>query len=408
MANMHLTKRTIEALKPKAHRYFVIDDKQRGLAVAVQPSGAKAFYLYRRIDGRPRQVHIGPFPDITVEQARAKADTWNGQVAEGKNPIVERRRERKNRWKLGDIWEDYRTKQLEPKSTAPSLAEDKRRYSKHLETWATWSLDEIEPGEVAGLHAKIGKDSPVEANRVIQLLKRIINHGVRFMGWQGVNPCLHIKRFPEQSRERFLDGAELQRLFAVLSGKPVLADPKKPDGDVLSVDADVIDFLKLALLTGARRNNVLKMRWDDLDLDKGLWRIPSRVSKNKQPMTVILPPAAVTILQGRTRLDGVEDVFRRANGKFPYVVKQWSLIRKAAGLKDVRMHDLRRTLGSWAAGTGASLPIIGKALGHRTPSSTAIYSRLDVDPVRRAVEIATSAMLAFDQNTPSLPAPMTD
>jgi integrase len=201
----------------------------------------------------------------------------------------------------------------------------------------------------------------------------------------------------------------LQRLFTVLTGKPALADPKKPEGDVIVVDPDVIDFLKLALLTGARRNNVLKMRWSDLDLERGLWRIPAKSSKNKQTMTVILPPTAVAILEKRSRLEDVDEVFRRSNGKFPYVVKQWTAIRKAAAIKDVRMHDLRRTLGSWAAGTGASLPIIGKALGHRTPSSTAIYSRLDVDPVRRAVEIATSAMLAFDTHTPkALPAPNTE
>ena len=112
MANAHLTKRGIEALKPKARRYFVFDDKVRYLAIAVQPSRAKAFYLYRRIKGRPQQIRIGPFPDMTVEQARDKAEEWNVQVKDGKNPLVERRRERKNRCNLGNVWDDIARRSL--------------------------------------------------------------------------------------------------------------------------------------------------------------------------------------------------------------------------------------------------------------------------------------------------------
>ena len=152
------------------------------------------------------------------------------------------------------------------------------------------------------------------------------------------------------------------------------------------------DFFLLALLTGARRANVSAMRWADIDLVAGVWRIAK--TKNGTPQTVTLSPEAVTVLESR-KAGGGEFVFP-GEGTTKHIVepkKAWATLLKAAGIENLRIHDLRRTLGSWQARTGASLPIIGKSLNHKTHQATAIYARLDLDPVRQSVNTATAAMM---------------
>jgi integrase len=157
------------------------------------------------------------------------------------------------------------------------------------------------------------------------------------------------------------------------------------------------DFFFLALLTGARRGNVASMTWDDVNLEWRLWRIPGTVAKSGEPIVVPLVPAAVEVLQRRRMgANGSLWVFP-SRGKTGHIVEvkgAWKRILTAAGLPDVRPHDLRRTLGSWQAIGGASLPIIGRSLGHSQPSTTQVYARLQLDPVRASVTAATDAMLA--------------
>jgi integrase len=154
------------------------------------------------------------------------------------------------------------------------------------------------------------------------------------------------------------------------------------------------DFFLLAILTGARRSNLQAMRWQDVNLERAVWTIPK--TKNGLPQTIPLPPEAVAILEHRK----AEAIHRETfvfpgPGKTGHLMepkRAWDAVLKAAGIEDLRIHDLRRTLGSWQARQGASLAIIGKSLGHRTHQATAIYARLDLDPVRQSVESATAAM----------------
>ena len=156
------------------------------------------------------------------------------------------------------------------------------------------------------------------------------------------------------------------------------------------------DFFMLAILTGVRRGNLQAMRWDELDLERGIWRIP--LTKSGEPQSVYLHPEAVAILERRREMVGdSEYVFPAAHGKSGHLTSQykaWKRICERAGLQNLRPHDLRRTLGSWQAATGASLPVIGKSLGHRSQEATAVYARLDLDPVRVSVNRAVEAMLA--------------
>ena len=196
--------------------------------------------------------------------------------------------------------------------------------------------------------------------------------------WAGDNPAKGIERFKEKSRERFIQKNELPRFFEALAVEP---------------NTIARDCILLCLLTGARRSNVQAMRWKELELDKGIWVIPD--TKSGEKLTVPLVPMAIEILRGRE--DSESEWVFPGPGRTGHLVELknvWARIIRVAELEDLRLHDLRRTLGSWQAITGASLAVIGKSLGHKNVSTTAIYSRLNEDPVREAMEHAVEAMLS--------------
>lgn len=145
------------------------------------------------------------------------------------------------------------------------------------------------------------------------------------------------------------------------------------------------DYILLSLFTGARRSNVLGMRWDQVDLAGRTWRIPR--TKAGRSQVIPLEDAEIAILE-RRRSDAGGSVFvfpsESASGHRTSVYIGWSCILAKAGIKDLRIRDLRRSLGSWMADTGASLPMIGHALDHSSPRSTMIYARLSLDPMREA------------------------
>jgi integrase len=277
--------------------------------------------------------------------------------------------------------------------------EDEAQYKRYLARWKARKLSEVRPADVTALHAKIGRESGhYAANRMLALLSAMFNYAAR-LGYAGGNPAKGVKHFKEQSRDRFLRADELRAFF------DALGDEQTPPL--------WRDFFTVALLTGARRANVLSMKWADLELERGLWRIPESQSKNKEPLLCVLPPAAVEILRRRAdENDALEDedrspfVFpgRGRTGHVADPTKPWEDVLARAKIKDLRLHDLRRTLGSWQAAAGASLSIIGRSLGHKNVATTAIYARLDLDPVRASVNTAADAIMAAANGLKSLPA----
>ena len=228
------------------------------------------------------------------------------------------------------------------------------------------------------LHGRIGKQNGrYAANRVLTFLRAMFNRAAD-IGYSGTNPTTGVKRFREQSRDRFLQADELHRFFRALSEE---------------LDDTARDFFYLALLTGARRGNLQTMRWEDMNLGAGVWRIPD--SKSGEPIVLPLVEPAVRILQGRLQTSDESPWVFPGRGKTGHLVEPksaWRRILNRAGLDNLRLHDLRRTLGSWQAAGGASLPVIGASLGHRDARATQVYARLTLDPVRKSVERATAAM----------------
>ncbi len=373
----------IKALKPPTDkdREYHKDKTYPGLQVCVTSAGSKTYYLVKRTDGRPTRHLLGTADELSVDQARKAAAAKAGKIATGENPQTERRRKREEPTleKLHAHWMLYANAHKKP----VSATEDKRIFEKLCSGLAKCRLGTIKKADIQALHSTIGTDNGIyAANRTLALLRAMFNIADE-IGYRGDNPAKGVKMFKEESRDRFLQPGELEAFFTALEGEPEIFR----------------DYFLTLLLTGARKNNVMMMRWADLDLTAGFWRI----AENKSGSVVVVPlvaPAVAILAARKETCNGHEWVFPGRRGdhlKEPD--KSWARIIDRAKLADLRIHDLRRSLGSWMAGQNVSLTIIGKVLGHKTPQATMIYSRLALDPQRLAMTGATTAMLTAGKQT---------
>lgn len=249
-------------------------------------------------------------------------------------------------------------------------------YQKHGSKWSDIPITEISKLDVLRWRNETAKESgPHGAQRAVDTMSAIItwcmNHDVIALNQ---NPCKNIKRLPCEPRERFLSLEELENLDRALAEESPLFE----------------DFFLLCLLTGARRGNVLSMRWDNLDLESAMWHIPAKELKGRKAQSIVLTAAAVNLLNQRKSESVCSSPWVFPSPRIDDHLKDpreaWKRVCERAGLTDARIHDLRRTLGSFMAMQGESAYIIGKMLGHRDHRSTSVYARLDLKPVREAAE----------------------
>jgi integrase len=365
-----------ELIAPATGRAYHKDEKFPGLQICVTESGTKTYYFVKRIAGKPTRIRLGNANGLTVEAARNAAAAITGDLAAGRNP-QEDRRVRRQEPTLKDLWEHWKL-YAEAHKRPRSFDEDKRNYKNHLARLESRRLSTIKKSDVQNLHARIGRKSGIyAANRVLALLRAMLNKAEE-IGYRGSNSARGVKQFKETSRDRFLHPDELKKFFDALSRATPLFR----------------DFFLTCLLTGARKTNVLTMQWIDIDFHAGVWRIP--MTKSGSPVVVpLVIPVLELLSERRNASDDSPWVFpgHKRGTHLVTPTKAWKAIIDESGLSDVRPHDLRRSLGSWMAIRGSGLPIIGKLLGHRRESTTQIYARLTVDPVRAAAEEATNAML---------------
>jgi integrase len=376
------------------NRVWIYDQRQPGLCLMITSTGAKSFYLYRKVNGRPQRVRLGGFPDITVEQARKSAAKKIAGIADGMDPMKAKRQAKVRGVTIGQLWQWFEANYS--KTRKRSWKADQTRYKVHLAKWAKRPAADVTMADVTVFHADVAKaTTDATANRVLSLLSAIYRRATAAGQYVGANPCSGVPRFPETSRERYLLPEELPRFFKALKEEP-------SDG--------LRDFFELCLWTGARSGNVKSMRWEELRLDQALWAIPAAKAKAGKALLVHLPAEALAILRRRqTASTSSAFVFpaSSASGHLARPSHAWDELVKRAKLPGLRIHDLRRTLGSWQAATGASLPIIGKSLGHASQQTTAIYARLQLDPVRESVNKAAEAIskAAIGTDSPQTPTP---
>jgi integrase len=371
----------------------------------------------------------------------------NAAMARGDNPAAALRDSRAE-LTLGELFQEYLERYAIPQGKK-TIGEMRSNVLRYLTTLTPKPLSQISHIDLQKLVNSIGKErGHATANRVVELVRAVYNKGTAWRLFAGQNPAVGIAKFRIKARDRFVQGDELPRLFRVLAETENVTSR---------------DFVLLLLLTGARRANVLAMRWDAMHFDRAEWSIPE--TKNGTPQTVTLTGEALTILKSRREngspwvfpgtgksghmvspkngwkalldqdeLNQLTELIERADGVLDFThppersltqrkLSVWSLARKlatarqeakrlgidtsTARLNDLRIHDLRRTMGSWQAKTGASLVIIGKSLNHKSIATTQIYARLDSDPVRESMERATAAMFkaaGIEPTTSKLPA----
>jgi integrase len=243
----------------------------------------------------------------------------------------------------------------------------------HLAPWKNRKLASIKRVDVAMLHNHIGESARYAANRTVTLLRRMFNLAKIWGVYSGENPAKGIELFPEEKRDRFVQPVEMPKLWEAMKEEP---------------NEYIQKALLLSLFTGARRGEILAMEWAHLTLDtpKPVWCIPMTKAGRKHTLT--LAPPVVALLQSIPRLNGSPYVFpsHRGSGHLVNISKAWRRIRERAGLQDVRIHDLRRTVGSMLRANGANLTLIGKVLNHEQQSTTAIYARMNLDSVRKAMD----------------------
>lgn len=381
-SKISFTKLALESLitANPGKRLVAHDSRQPGLIADLRPGGSLSFYLYRWANGRPHRLRIGAFPEVTVENAREQARLLIADLTRGLDPAAIKRARRKEATvgELFDHWLDSHAKKHKR-----TWSEDQRQFDRFLLAWKNRRLSTITSSDVRTLHARIGEhNGHYAANRLLALIRAMFNRaGEDQIGYSGVNPTIGVKKFREESRDRSLQVTELPAFFSAVEAEP---------------DGTLRDFFKICLFTGARRGNVAAMAWSDVDLAAATWRIP--ITKSGEPVIVHLSAPALEILRSRHAIaNGTHWVFpggkKNRAGHLSCPKTAWSRLVTTAGLKDLRLHDLRRTLGSFQAAAGASLPIIGKSLGHKSIASTAVYARLNLDPVRASVDVATAAIL---------------
>jgi integrase len=367
--------REVRALGPGE---TVWDATVPGFGARRQTGVAVSFFLkYRNTDGRQRWHSIGRHgAPWTPEMARAEAKRLLGIVAAGADPAAERSAQ-KQAPTVAELAERFLAEHADAKRK-PRTAREYRRLSDSviLPALGQKRVADVTRADVARFHHG-RRATPTEANRALALLSTMFTFAER-LGERpdGSNPCRHVERFPQRRRERFLSADELARL-----GNVLMAYRGSPYH---------VATIKLLVFTGARLSEVLGLQWQWIDFDRGEARLPDSKTGAK---TIHLPAPALEVLAALPQIEGEPHVLGARRGT-TFIEAPWRRIRTAAGLDDVRLHDLRHAFASVAASAGLALPIIGKMLGHTQAQTTQRYAHLASDPVKAAAAAVAGKIAA--------------
>lgn len=378
-----LTHGALERLSasPPPNRVELKDRMVPSLVARVTPNGVVTLSWYRWYGGRPRRHVIGRWPECSIEAARIAARKKDADLAAGLS-IIPTQGGVSGRTLLSEIWDSY----LEHAKAHRKRPDDAKSRWKHLKSFKDLPLGSITRGAIERWHRALGQSTgQIAANRCLALLSALFNNAKRH-GFSGENPCHLVTHFREMPRTRVLQGHELKRLLEVLANEQ---------------DTDLTDFIRLGIATGARRGNLASMKWGDLDLLAQVWSISGAEAKNGRPLILPLGADALAILERRhlIRRESSSYVFpaRRSEPKFPYQTSWQPRVRRvfdAAGLSDLRFHDLRRTFGTYSLNAGTDLALVSALLGHRQLATTAaVYAHATTVTLRGVVNRTTQHLL---------------
>lgn len=361
---MRLTKTAIDRACYQGQgnrRQILWDAGLPGFGLRVYPSGRKTFVVFYRSGPRQRLMSLGAFGVLTLKQARDKARKILVAARDGLDPL-QQRHDRANAETVAAFCELYLEQHSKPKKK--SWREDQRRIRKHIvPAIGSIALEKVSRADVSRFYHRLGSRKPYEANRVLSLLSNIFNVAAL---WGAVdegrlNPAKIPKsmRFKERTRDRPLTSEELPRLLTALDDEP---------------DPYVRTAIRLYMLTGLRKREILHARWKDIDLPRGTLRLPD--TKAGRPRHVPLSRDALKLFRDLPRTVGNPYVFASPNKHgqaLKDLYKPWSRIREAAGCPDLRIHDLRHSVATWLAEEGNAAQFIQQALGHQSLQTTMKY-----------------------------------
>jgi integrase len=381
-----ITKRSVDALKPGADgaEAMLWDTEVKGFGCRVQRGGSRSYIVHYRVGtgrGAPlRKLTIGKHgAPWTPETARKEARRLLGMVEGGVDPAADKIA-RKEAPTIADLAERFLAEHAESKRKASTANAYRTTLNRTiLPALGKRKVVDVKRHDIAKLHHEC-RATPYQANLVLAVLSTMFNLAEQWgLRPDGANPCRRIERFAERKRERMLSAAELARLGDALAAHT---------GSPYAVAA-----VKLLVFTGARRGEILNLEWSWIDFDRGEARLPDSKTGAK---TLHLPPPALAVLAELPRLDGNPYVIvgGKPGAALVNLEKPWRAIRAAAGLDDVRLHDLRHAFASVAASSGMGLPIIGKMLGHTQAATTHRYAHLASDPVKAAAAAVAEKIAA--------------
>lgn len=402
MATARLTKRNVDSLATEDRPVIVYDTDLTGFGVRVMPSGFKSWVVeYRPGDGgravAKKRMTLGPTNKVTAEQARRRARDILAAVHLGSDPAGERAKNRE-RLRIKEFAERYLSEEAEVRLKPRTVENYRINFRKHVvPRIGAFKLNAVSKADIARLHRAIGRTKPATANRVVAAISSLYRYA-QTAGEveEGFNPTRGIELFPERSRERFLSMIELQRLGATLrlaetEGLPWEVDELKPKAKHLARPENrkvafspyVTAAIRLLLFTGCRLREILHMKWQDIDFERGLLVLPESKTGKR---FVILNRPALDILNELERLDAYVIVSDKPGQPRHDLKRPWDRITMHAKLDGLRLHDLRHSFASVGAASGMGLPIVGKLLGHTQAQTTARYAHFDNDPLKRASE----------------------
>ena len=408
-----LTKRVLDSFVPDAERQLLFDTELPGFGVRVMRSGVRTFFAQYRTAGgrrgRKRRVTIGRYGPLTVEQARTAAKQLLGDVAQGGDPAASRTA-RKAAPTVSELGEDFLAN-VDAKRKKSTADEYRRVWERHVvPELGTTLVASVSTVQVSALHRRMRK-TPYLANRMLSLVAGFFS----FAEQQGVrsrqtNPAKGIEPYRERARERFLTPAETKRLGEALveaetvglqaaptrrrkpATGPTAKHRPKSAGTPKPANSFAISAIRFLLLTGFREKEALSLRWDAVDLER---KVAVLVDTKTGKSVRRLGAAAVLLLNSLPRVKKSPYVFPglKSGKHLVEINRVWYAVRLAAGLEDVRLHDLRHSFASAVASAGGSLLMIRNLLGHKDTKTTAKYAHLLEDPVQATAD-ATAGELA--------------
>ena len=392
-----ITKSLVDRSIPGEREYFVWDDDVKGFGLRVAPSGRKTYILQYRAgggrQGKLRRPRIGRHGALTPNEARQIAKAWAADIAKGRDPSAERAADR-NAQLMNDLFDRYLSDHARIHKKPSSLAEDERLIRMYLrDAFGKQKIAEVTRDDVQKFHNNL-QQKPYRANRALAVLSKAFNLAeIWSLRPDGSNPCRHVRKYREKRRERFLDADELRRLGAALDAASRGALVVPVEGPVF-VSQDAVAAIRLLLFTGARRGEILGLKWSYVDFSRRRLALPDSKTGAK---FIQLPLPAIEVLRTLPRRGPDDYVIKggKPGSALVNLKKPWTRIRRAAQLEDVRLHDLRHSFASVAAGSGHSLPIIGALLGHKNAGTTERYAHLASDPLVAASDDIAGRLAQF-------------